>query len=154
LGQFPFGIATRISPPIERLDLPQHLLRVEGVDDRLDLLLQFLLRLLGDQKTLTIPLEGAKMVLELNMIVAQQGEDLDHPGRSEEGRKELVENPNGILGPLQLSVTEPHPELGFVDQRTFREIGGQLLETPEGSLCVALGEQGLSVTEEDRIIRL
>jgi hypothetical protein len=94
------------------------------------------------------------MILELDMIVAQQGEDLDHSGRSEEGRKELVEDPNGILGPLELSVTEPHPELGFVDQRTFRKIGGQLLETPKGSLRVALDQQGLSVTEEERIIRL
>ena len=138
MRQFQFCIASAVGSPVKGFHLGQLLLRIQGVDDRPDLLLQVFIGLPLDKETFSVPLESRKRFFQLHVIVAQQGEDLNHPGRGKEGGEKFVEGADGILRLFQLGVTDGHLELGLVVKGTLREVGDQAFESPEGSLRVAL----------------
>lgn len=72
------------------------------------------------------------------MVIPQQSKNLNHPRWRKEGGKKFVQNADGVLCFLELSVTNPHPEFGLIGKGTLWEIGEQPLETPEGLFCFAL----------------
>jgi hypothetical protein len=55
---------------------------------------------------------------------------------------------------FESGVTNPHPEFGFIKERTLREVSRQALKSPECLFCVAFGKKDLSLSEESRIVGL
>ena len=79
---------------------------------------------------------------------------MNHPGRREKGREELVQNANRLSRPFEVGVTETHPKFSLIEERALRIIRYNFFEAPESFFDFTLGEQKFSVSEKKGVLGL
>ena len=79
---------------------------------------------------------------------------MSHPAGRKEGREELIQNANCLSWPLEVRVTETHPEFSLIEERTLRMIRNNCFEAPQGFFDFALGEKEFPIPEKKGILRL